>query len=485
MNILFILYGDFTTNTAGPIVLFSGELQRLGHECVIAVPDSIDSAKNHDLSCFTPKLYDQVLKHQGHVFSNGARPDIIHACTMRIGVIQFLKQYLSRWPAPLVVYMEDNETWISENYLGFDHGQSLEFSNSELKAKLPSSLSNPLEYPYALALADLVILIQEKLCSEVPCFIPTRVIPWGVNQSIFHPEVTESTKWRNILGIDVDDKVIVYHGGLNGFTRSAMLDLCRAIELINLSGVSCKLIRTGPNPINFWQELRPNAEKFILEAGVVEKQDLPSILALSDLYVQPGRINPFEDLRLPSKLPEFLSMGKPVVLPNVNIANLFEDGSNAIVLKVGDPQDIANACLTIFNDDKYSEKLGLGAKRFAQEHFELSSQTLKLEQAYKDAVNSFNHEHTRDIWVCFAAHGAIQAALMRVRFSILLPTTNFASITKQLLAWCEQLNARLNSTTFTLNQSSLEDNPEQANYQLLKRGSQIIRLIFRRIIGRN
>lgn len=280
MNILFVLYGDFTTNTANPIILFARELQHLGHECAIAVPDGLETADIHDLVYFTPVSYGQIFKNQGKVFSNGGLPNVIHACTMRIGVIDFLKQYLSNWPTPLIVYLEDNETWIAERYLGIDQGKLVSMSIAQLREKLPSSLSNPLEYPYALALADLVVIIQEKLRSEVPNFIPIKVIPWGVNQLTFHPEVIASTKWQNILHIDEKDRVIVYHGGLNGFTRPAMIDLCRAIDLINLSGVSCKLIRTGVNPINFWEELEPNAKNYILEAGVVDRRELPSILAL-------------------------------------------------------------------------------------------------------------------------------------------------------------------------------------------------------------
>ena len=38
MNILFVLYGDFTSNSANPLTLYARELSRLGHKCTIAVP---------------------------------------------------------------------------------------------------------------------------------------------------------------------------------------------------------------------------------------------------------------------------------------------------------------------------------------------------------------------------------------------------------------------------------------------------------------
>jgi hypothetical protein len=44
------------------------------------------------------------------------------------------------------------------------------------------------------------------------------------------------------------------------------------------------------------------------------------LLALADLLVQPGKPDAFNDYRFPSKLPEFLSVGRPVILPDTNIA---------------------------------------------------------------------------------------------------------------------------------------------------------------------
>jgi glycosyltransferase involved in cell wall biosynthesis len=312
-----------------------------------------------------------------------------------------------------------------------------------LAEKIPSALSNPFEYPYILALANLVILIQEKLQCEVPLFIPTKVIPWGVDQTLFHPSVPKESKWRELFEIKETEKVIVYHGGLNGFTRPAMMDLCKAVELINLAGVPCKLIRTGVNPINFWDELNPGANKWIIEAGVVGKDELPSILSLADIYVQPGRINPFEDLRLPSKLPEFLAMGKPVILPNVNIAHLFQDGVNAVLLQTGEPQEIAEKCLLLFNDEKNCESLGLGARQFAQDHFEIGKQVMGLISAYKDAISFFNPEQTKNLWATLKTEGAMGAALKSAGYCLEGPAVDRTLVANQLLIWGHQNNNQL------------------------------------------
>jgi glycosyltransferase involved in cell wall biosynthesis len=472
MNILFILYGDFTTNTAGPISLFASELKSLGHQCVIAVPSGIETVNTHAIPAFRPMLYEQVIDLEGKIFENGACADVIHTCTLRIGVINFLKNFLSRWPTPLVVYLEDNETWIAQHYLGLDDQDFKKLSEAEMSTLLPDALSNPYEYPYALALADLVILIQEKLSSEVPLFVPKKVIPWGVDQNFFQPEVAPSVKWKQQLLLDGKEKIIVYHGGLNGFTRQSMFDLCQAVEIINASGVDCKLIRTGVNPINFWDELSLNARQYILEIGVVDRNELPSLLALADLYVQPGRINPFEDLRLPSKVPEFLAMGRPVILPNVNIANLFDHGKNAILLSTGEPKEIANACLAILGDEELFTLLSKGAREFAQNNFEITAQTKKLEIAYQEAIGMFHENETACSWEIYNSRGVISAALSRANFRLASFDRSSLEVARQLLKWCEKLNERMQYDYLRV------DMPKESN---IPQNTEVIKSFFKRL----
>jgi glycosyltransferase involved in cell wall biosynthesis len=414
MNILFVLYGDLSTNTANPILLFANELKKLGHDCIVAIPAGKKSSPSKKDT--VPVLsFSEILESNGNLFCNGQRADIVHASTPRIIVFNFLKIYFNNWPCPFVMYLEDNEFWIVQNYLGLDDATMMALTDDELNLQVPSALSHPFAYQFFIALADLVLVIQEKLLIEVPKYIPTRVLPWGVDLQEFNPVLTDQS-FRDDLKIDPPSKIIVYHGGLNGFTRGAMIDLCRAIEIINDHGVPCKLLRTGPNAINFWDELGPLAKSHIKELGMLDRNDLPKLLASADVYVQPGRINPFEDLRLPSKLLEFFAMGKPVILPNVNIANSIEDGVDAVLLQSGSPEEIANACLNLFQNPEKMTDLGSQARKFAEMHFDINMQTQKLIQAYAEACNTFNLQKSTELWQEVKNKGLYSAALKRIEF---------------------------------------------------------------------
>ena len=51
----------------------------------------------------------------------------------------------------------------------------------------------------------------------------------------------------------------------------------------------------------------------------MEAARLPALLRLADVLVQPGESNRFNTHRLPSKLPEFLASGRPVIMPRANL----------------------------------------------------------------------------------------------------------------------------------------------------------------------
>jgi len=128
------------------------------------------------------------------------------------------------------------------------------------------------------------------------------------------------------------------------------------------------------------------------------KRELPDVLALADVFVQPGQINVFEDLRLPGKIPEFLAMARPVILPNVNIATLFRDGLDAVILRTGNPDEIAAKCIEIFSDPERANRIGRAGRLIAEKYFDVRSQARRLEVVYKTACNAFNPTIASEAW---------------------------------------------------------------------------------------
>ena len=72
------------------------------------------------------------------------------------------------------------------------------------------------------------------------------------------------------------------------------------------------------------------------------RASVPKLTAIADVLVQPGCANDFNDYRFPSKLPEFLAAGKPVLLPRSNLGRFLHDGVECVLLDQGNALDIAS-----------------------------------------------------------------------------------------------------------------------------------------------
>jgi glycosyltransferase involved in cell wall biosynthesis len=397
MNILFVLYGDLTSNSANPLALYAREFARGGHTCAVAIPSNVESISEHANAAFHAVLYGDALRQPDAVFPNGLPADIIHAWTPRENVRLFISSYMAKLPTPWVIYLEDHESWIASQALALDDTALAQHTEQSLAGRMPSALSHPFFYRDFVGLADGAAVIQGKLGVDVPAWVPCTTVLPGVDLDLFSPGAP-STALRTRYGLADGERAIVYPGGVNGFTRPGIVALCRAVGLINSQGYSCKLLRTGPFPLDFLDDLPAEAKHAVVDLGVIPRADIPGLLALADVLVQPGKPDPFEDLRLPGKLPELLAMGRPVVTPNTNIAHLFDDGVNAVLTQTGTAEEIAAKCIALFGNAEHAMQIGMAGRQFAEEHFNIKNQAARMLDVYRAACAQFDRSVATAVW---------------------------------------------------------------------------------------
>ena len=119
MNILFVNYGDFTTNSLNHIAGFANALCAAGHACIVAVPSGAETISSIRVPLFIPATYDQLLAKPG-LFPDARPADLIHAWTPREGVRKFVLAYQRLLPTParVVIHLEDSERYLIEAYTG-------------------------------------------------------------------------------------------------------------------------------------------------------------------------------------------------------------------------------------------------------------------------------------------------------------------------------------------------------------------------------
>jgi len=414
MNVLFVLYGDLDSNSAIPLELHARELHRMGHRCAVAVPAASPRATPRGERALRVLAYEEALADPQAIFPGGAA-DVVHAWTPREGVRRFVTSYLVKRPTAWIIYLEDNEDWIARAALalgGMPGERVLEQTEAAIAIRTPEGMPNVLHYRSFIGMADAAVVIQPKLAAEVPPWLHCETVMPGVDLQAFaaaRPDPHLAKRYGVVEG----ERVLVYPGGLNDFTRPGLETLCRAVGIINRHGVRCRLLRCGPVALDFLDRLPPETAAAVTDLGVLPRDDLPGLLALADVLVQPGRHDEFEDLRLPGKIPELLASGKPVVLPDTNIAFLLRDGIDAVFHHSGSPDEIAQKCLDLFADPARAAAIGAAGWRFAEQHFDPRAQAMLLENVYRAACESFDAGVTAQTWTSNAADTPVPALLAR------------------------------------------------------------------------
>jgi len=143
------------------------------------------------------------------------------------------------------------------------------------------------------------------------------------------------------------------------------------------------LIRTGRDYCDFLGSDDKWAKKYSLELGFVERAKLPDILALADVLVQPGQGDDFNNYRFPSKLPDFLAMGKPVILPKSNIGCFMEHGKDALVLPRVDALSIFDYVNLLLKDQELYHRLSNNASYYAKNNLDWDKTTKQLKSFYE------------------------------------------------------------------------------------------------------
>jgi glycosyltransferase involved in cell wall biosynthesis len=376
-NILFVLYHDFSANSAVHVHNFANQLSALGHSTAVAVPEDTDRGLALGEQNYSVHRFDQLDGDWLRVFADQRGPDIVHAWTPRENVRLFCEKLAGFCSFALFVHLEDNEEIILEANLG----TSFENLARSRSIEFPSNLAHPRNYKAFIASAAGVTLIMDRLERFVPPEIP-RLILWpGADDELFVPRPRDRGALEQ-LGLAPDTIVLCYTGNVHSANCRDVRSVYLAAAILDREGIPARLIRTGRD---FCPFLGPDEEwalRISIELGHVGYQEIPGLLSLADVLVQPGTDNAFNEFRLPGKLPEFFAMGRPVILPRTNVGRFVRHGEEAWVLDRVDALAIVHAVLEIKANEDLKERLAAGAVAFARQHFNWKKNTNALAEFY-------------------------------------------------------------------------------------------------------
>ena len=387
MRVLFLHFGKLHVNSVIQAFHLGEEMTKQGIEVILCGQgdtDRISTIGEPSFECINYEGLDRRLRD----LAGDGEETMICAWTPREVVRRATERSASVLGAPYVVHLEDNEEHLLSTALRLPYETIRRLPPDRLDALCSDDFIHPLHYPRLMEGAAGVTVITEQLNEFNRAERPHDLARPGVDHERFRPDLPPAVS-RERLGLRPDDFVLVYHGTGHWANLRELFSLYLAVKLLQRRGRRVRLLRLGGTRLGgvdprTLQALRDGEP----DLGDVPWREIPGYLGLADAYVQPGAPGDFNRYRLPSKLPEFLAMGRPVVLPMCNLGNDLTDRENALLLHEGNALEIAARLEELMDDPEFAQRLGRGARQFALDHLSWPRNAARLAGFYRERLTS-------------------------------------------------------------------------------------------------
>ncbi|MDZ4172542.1 MAG: glycosyltransferase family 4 protein, partial [Methanobacteriaceae archaeon] len=196
--------------------------------------------------------------------------------------------------------------------------------------------------------------------------INAYVVPGGVDFNRFNPIEVDSKFMRKKYGISEEDFVLFFMGWIYEF--SGLEEVIMNLLEIKDSYPHIKLIIVGEG--DHYSKLNEivksnNIEDKVILTGKRPYEEIPQLIAASDICLLPAHNNEIMKDIVPIKIYEYLAMNKPVISTKLN-GVLKEFGHNNGLIYVESPNEVIDRLIDLKPED--IEKNKIHSQKFIQKY---------------------------------------------------------------------------------------------------------------------
>jgi len=364
MNVVIVSYTHLDSNSGLHINSIANLLVDKGIECIVCVPDSKDTVFNLGKPAYSLLTFDEA-ERKGVRFSYPDRQTVIHAWTPREIVRNFVSRLSGKYGWKFIVHLEDNEEAIVSQDLGIPASALSTLPEHFLDQMIAPTRSHPKRFREFISQSSGVTALIDRLLEFKPASLPGQVF-WPGYELDKKWDLPTNNTYRQKLGIADNETVILYPGNVHGSNRDEIFSLYLAVGLLARKHIRIRLVRTGTDYCELFDKTLDMLNNTCIQLGVVPRKELPRIFSLSDILVQPGGSNAFNDYRFPSKIPEFFASGRPVLLPATNIGRFLTNNEQCIMLYSGNAIEIAEKLELLIQNPDLQRSVGKSGRLFAE-----------------------------------------------------------------------------------------------------------------------
>jgi glycosyltransferase involved in cell wall biosynthesis len=287
---------------------------------------------------------------------------------LRLGLdLDIVHAHAGNPPAPIAAYWYAKKK--KKPFVVTYHGDG-QWNWGGLIRRISVSSYNKYLLDKILSYADVAISPSEYYIDESRFLGKYRdkivVIPNGINIDEFDISYSKE-ECREKLGLPIDNKIILFLGGLNPHKGPDVL--LKAMPKILKSIPDAKLVFVGSGGMR--EELerlckRLGVEKYVSFAGFVEECMKPFYYEAADVFCLPSVM---KSEVFPIVLLEASASGLPMVVSDLDTLKcIIEDGYNGIVTKRGDENDLAEKIIYLLENEDIREKMGKNARKKVEDY---------------------------------------------------------------------------------------------------------------------
>ena len=361
-------HGPLTCNSGHHVRALAGELVGRDLRVTVCVPER--SAADAELpAAVAVRTFAEATR------LTDSPPRLLHLWTPRERMRRFHEDVVARFGPDirLVVHLEDNETLLLAQQMQLTAAEIDDVRDELRPLDVPDHLTHPLHGGRLLAAAAGVTALVAPLVAGLPGTTPTAVFRPGFDPLFAPPRPGAAAAVRRRLAIPPGFALVAYTGNVHASNVDEVRSLYIAVALANRMGRPVKLVRTGVDYVPLADHGADVLREHVHELGMVPRGDLPDLVHAADLLVQPGRVDDWNRLRFPSKLPDYLVSGRPVMLPRVNLGADLDHGRQAVVLPEAGAEQIAAALVEWLPRRERLAAIGASGAEFARWHLTWSN----------------------------------------------------------------------------------------------------------------
>ena len=212
--------------------------------------------------------------------------------------------------------------------------------------------------------AGAVVAVTRSFCEHIDRIrrIPPRTvfIPNGTLERFFAPHDGEA---RADLGID-PDRFLVTFAGTHGIAQGLPAVLQAAMRA---DGIHFAFVGEGPSKKALLSSARELGVENVSFHSQVSVEQIPHVLASSDALIVPLSAHPTFASFVPSKLYDFMAVGRPVIFSGRGeAARIVEHTRSGLVVEPEQPDALAQAAMWLAHHPREARAMGKRGQEFAR-----------------------------------------------------------------------------------------------------------------------